>query len=159
MWRHQLGHYWGCPKNFRIGPFWIRLKNIYFNHFSGFSGSKYRALLHRFSKNPIRRSGNWQKVKNFRAGPFQEFSSNLSFLGLLSLNMEWLRGFLLFWCLSVDKSRATTNNIFQSLTVKIRKTKIENIRSKWYIKLKHLLHWLLKYCFGDQRIIEPEVLI
>ena len=82
-----------------------------------------------FRKNPIRRSGNWQKVKNFRAGPFQEFSSNLSFLGLLSHNIEWLRGFLPFWCLSVDKSRNTTKNIFQSLTVKIRKTKTGNIRS------------------------------
>ena len=158
MWRHQLGHYCGCSKNFRIEPFWIGSKNIYLNHWV-FSGSKYRAIFHRSSKKPLSEGQEIDRSKIFAQDHSKSFRQICPFLD--SYHSTWIgwEVFLPFWCLLVDKSRDTTKNIFQFLTVIIRKTKIRNIRSKWYLKLTHLLHWLLKYRFCDQRIIEPEVLV
>ena len=137
MWRHQFEHQWECSKTFRIRPFQTDSKSIDFDNFSGFYMSNHKGFGYSFSQNSIGRSGNWQKVKNVRIGPFEEFWLNLFVNGLLSLYVELVRGFGSFWCLSVDKSRDTVKNIFSSLTVIIWKRKIEVSPTEWYLKLKH----------------------
>ena len=73
--------------------------------------------------------------------------------------MELLRDHIRFCCLSVDKSRDMAKNIFSSLTVIIWNRKMRDKRSKWYLKLKHILNWLQQFYFYGQRIIKPEIMI
>ena len=159
MWRHQSEHQWESSKNFRTPRFRTGSKSIYFDHLSDFYMSICKVYMHSFLQNSMWRSGNWQKVKNFRTLPFKEYWLDLLFFGLLSLNVEFPRVYKLFWCLSVDESCDTVKNIFSSLTVLIRKRNIGSKCTKWYLKLKHLLHSVQIYYFCDQRIIELEVLI
>ena len=73
MWRHQFKHQWEYSKTFRIRPFQTGSKSINFDRCSGFFMSNHKGFGNSFSQNSIGRSGNWQKVKNVRVGPFEEF--------------------------------------------------------------------------------------
>ena len=95
----------------------------------------------------------------FRKGPFWDFWLNLFFL--FSYHSTW-RCWDVFYPFDVYRLMSHVirlKTFFQSLTVIIRNRKIGTKRTKWYLKLKHLLHLLQINCFCDQRIIEPEVLI
>ena len=131
MWRHQFEHQWERSKNFRQAPFRTYSKIIYFTHLSNFYMAKCKRYMHPFSQNSMGRSGNWQKVKIFRQLPFEEYWLDFLFFGLFSPNVEFLRRYKPFWCLSVDESCDTVKNIFWSLTVIMWKRKIGNKRGKW----------------------------
>ena len=131
MWRHQSEHQWESSKIFRTPPFRTGSKDIYFDRYSGFYMSICTRYMHSFSQKSMWRSGNWQKVKNFRTLPVEEFWLDFLFFGLFSPNVEFLRRYKPFWCLSVDESCDTVKNIFSSLTVIMWKRKIGNKRGKW----------------------------
>ena len=157
LWRHQTACQWRHPKNFRKVSLPNGSKNIHSNHYSDFLMDKDRVHLHSFSQDSIRRSGNWHKVNYFHKLSFEKLWLEFFIFTFLSLNIEFLRGYFLFWCLSVDESRDTVKNIFSSLTVIMWKGKIRDKLSKLYLKWKHFLHWFQKYLFCDQEIFEPEV--
>ena len=159
LWRHQKACQWRHPKSFRTVSLPNGSKNVYSNHYSGFRINKGRVYLHLFSQDFIRRSGNWHKVNFFGTVWFENLWLEFFLLSLLSLNIEFLRVYFLFWFLSVYKSRDSVKKIFRSLTVIMWKRKIGDKLSKLYLKLMHFLHWFEKYLFRDQQIFEPEVLI
>ena len=142
LWRHQWAGQREPRKNFRTVPLQNGWKNRHFNHYSGFCMCQGRRSIHWFSQNSISSQEISIRSKFIRTVSFESLWLDFVIYSLLSLSMESERRSITFWYLSVDKSRDIGKNIFQSLTVVIRKRKIGNKRTKWYLKFKHLLHSL-----------------